>query len=77
MKIQLLRDSIIGPGKIERPPVEDWQGDAVKSGMVTELNVASAGDVINLKETDANRLIQLGSAKPAPNEPLTQKKKAA
>lgn len=62
MKVKLIRDSIVGVGKILRPDTEEWQGQAVKCGIVTELNTAMAGDVVNLSDADAGRLIQLGSA---------------
>lgn len=74
MQIEMLRDSVIGVGEIERPPQSANMGDAVQTGMVKKMKVAKAGAVVNVTEDKANRLIQLGSARlPQPQ----QHKKAA
>jgi hypothetical protein len=62
MKIKMTRDSVVGIGEIEKDEA-GFLGDASKSGLVVKVRTAREGDVVNLKEDAATRLIQLGSAK--------------
>jgi hypothetical protein len=77
MQIKLTRDSVLGTGKIEYPQgVQPTMGDASRSGLVTALKCGKKGEVHNLPDGVAFRLIQLGSATFA-NPEDEQKKKAA
>ena len=67
MQIKMIRDSVVGIGEIEQDEA-GFLGDASKSGLVTAPKIARAGDVVNLKEDAATRLIQLGSAKASTGE---------
>ncbi len=69
MKVEILRDSIVGVGTIERPQGGPNLGDAIQCGLVVKTKTAKVGQIVTLSETDANRMIQLGSARvPQPSE---------
>ena len=67
MEITLLRDSILGVGKIDytktfHRPSNKFVPDMTRAGRVTKLNSGVRGDVVDLPEATAERLIGLGSA---------------
>lgn len=77
MKVTLLRDSIVGVGQIERPVSAVGMGDAVQCGMVVKPKMAKTGDIVNLPDGEAQRMISLGSARKPLAEDSQPQKKAA
>lgn len=66
MQITLLRDQIVGTGKIQYPQTIQKDGklkdEVSRAGRVVKINEGKRGDVVDLSDAVCERLVSLGSA---------------